>query len=138
MFQKVPDYASLKSFAEDLKLLPIAPRTQEAYLACVRQWAEYFNAAPEVITAEQLRQYFIHLKCIKKVARQTSTQALCAIKLFWEKSLRRVWPAELELVRAQPRFKLPVILSPPEVRQILAGVPALDQRVAFIPVYSFG
>jgi len=48
---------------------------------------------PELITSEQLRQYFIHLKCIKKVARQTSTQALCAIKLFWEKSLRRVWPA---------------------------------------------
>src|SRR6059036_3383621 len=69
--------------------MPVSPRTQEAYLACVRQWAEHFNAAPEVITAEQLRQYFIHLKCIKKVARQTSTQALCAIKLFWEKSLRR-------------------------------------------------
>jgi site-specific recombinase XerD len=118
--------------------MPIAPRTQEAYLACVRQWAEHFNTAPDLITAEQLRQYFIHLKCIKKVARQTSTQALCAIKLFWEKSLRRVWPAELELVRAQPRFKLPVILSAQEVRQILGCVAALDQRVALITLYSCG
>jgi integrase/recombinase XerD len=108
--------------------MPVGPRTQQAYLACVRQWAEYFKTAPELITTEQLRQYFIHLKCIKKVARQTSTQALCAIKLFWEKSLRRVWPTELELVRAQPRFKLPVILSAEEVRQILGCVGALDQR----------
>src|SRR6266404_4686404 len=126
--KKVPDYAGLKSFAEDLKLLPVSARTQEAYFACVCQWAEYFKTAPDLITAEQLRQYFIHLKCIKKVARQTSTQALCAIKLFWEKSLRRVWPAELELVRAQPRFKLPVILSAQEVRLIFSCAPALDQR----------
>jgi integrase/recombinase XerD len=118
--------------------MPISPRTQQAYLACVRQWAEHFNAAPDLITAEQLRQYFIHLKCIKKVARQTSTQVLCAIKLFWEKTLRRVWPAELELVRAQPRFKLPVILSAQEVRQILGCVAALDQRVALITLYSCG
>jgi len=118
--------------------MPVSPRTQEAYRACVRQWAEHFDTAPDLITAEQLRQYFIHLKCIKKVARQTSTQALCAIKLFWEKSLRRVWPTELELVRAQPRFKLPVILSAQEVRLILANVAALDQRVALITLYSCG
>src|SRR6266700_6179785 len=73
---KVPDYASLKSFAEDLKLMPISPRTQQAYLACAPQWAEHFNTAPDLISAEQLRQYLIHLKCIKKVARQTSTQVL--------------------------------------------------------------
>ena len=118
--------------------MPVSPRTQQAYLACVRQWSEHFNTAPELISPEQLRQYFIHLKCIKKVARQTSTQALCAIKLFWEKSLRRVWPAELELVRAQPRFKLPVILSAQEVRKILGCVAALDQRVALITLYSCG
>src|SRR5438552_15540932 len=118
--------------------MPVSPRTQEAYLACVRQWAEHFQTAPDLITAEQLRQYFIHLKCIKRVARQTSTQALCAIKLFWEKSLRRGWPAELELARAQPRFKLPVILSAQEVRQILGVVAALDQRVALITLYSCG
>jgi len=69
---------------------------------------------------------------------QTSTQALCAIKLFWEKSLRRDWPKELELVRAQPRFKLPVILSAQEVRQILGCVAALDQQVALITLYSCG
>src|SRR5439155_26545905 len=80
----------------------------------------------------------IHLTCIKKVARQTSTQALYAIKLFWEKTLRRVWPAELELVRAQHRFNLPVILSAQEVRLILSCAPALDHRVGLITLYSCG
>ncbi len=58
--------------------------------------------------------------------------------MFWEKSLRRAWPAEVQLVRATPQFKLPVILSTTEVRQILAAVPALDHRVALATIYSCG
>jgi len=72
------------------------------------------------------------------VARQTSTQAICAIKVFWEKTLNRVWPHELELARANPQFKLPVVLSASEVRRILAAVPALDHRVCLITIYSCG
>ena len=72
------------------------------------------------------------------MARQTSTQALCAIKLFWEKTLRRPWPAEVELVRANPRFKLPVILSASEVRRVLARVALLDHRICLTTIYSCG
>lgn len=91
-----------------------------------------------MISAEEIRQYCIHLKSHKKVARQTSTQAICALKLFWEKTLQRVWPHELELVRANPQFKLPVVLSASEVRRILARVEALDQRVCLILIYTCG
>jgi len=116
----------------------LSPRTVEAYLACVRQLGEFYDRSPELISAEEIRQYFIHLKTHKKVARQTSTQALCAIKIFWEKTLRRPWPQEVELVRANPQFKLPVILSASEVRRLLARVPALDHRVCLLLIYSCG
>src|SRR6185503_9385040 len=114
---------------DDLKLQPLGPRTEQAYYACVRQLSEFFNQSPDLLSAEQIRQYCLHLKIEKKVARQTSTQAICAIKLFWEKTLRRAWPHELELVRANPQFKLPVVLSACEVRRILTAVTALDHRV---------
>ena len=91
-----------------------------------------------MICAEEIRQYCIHLKTDKKVARQTSTQAICAFKLFWEKTLKRVWPHELELVRANPQFKLPVVFSAGEVRRVLVAVPALDHRVCLITIYSCG
>ena len=58
--------------------------------------------------------------------------------MFWDKSLRRPWPAEVQLVRATPEFKLPVILSTTEVRQILASITALDHRVALTTIYSCG
>jgi len=118
--------------------MPIGIRTVQAYLACVRHLAEHFHKSPETVSAEELRQYFIHLKTVKKVARQTSTQAICAIKLFWEKTLRQAWPAEVELVRANPHFKLPVVLSSQEVRSILSKVAALDHRVALTTIYSCG
>jgi integrase/recombinase XerD len=100
--------------------------------------SEFYGKSPDLVSAEEFRQYCLHLKTHKKVARQTSTQAICAFKLFWEKTLKRPWPHELELVRANPQFKLPVILSASEVRRILSLVPALDHRVALITLYSCG
>jgi integrase/recombinase XerD len=118
--------------------MPIGPRTEQAYYACVRQLGEYYGKSPDLVSAEEFRQYCIYLKEQKKVARQTSTQVICAFKLFWEKTLRRAWPHEVDLARANPEFKLPVILSANEVRRILAAVPELDHRVCLTTIYSCG
>jgi len=137
-YKKSSSHTILKTFADDLKLLPIGGRTEEAYYACVRQLSEHYDKSPELISAEEVRQYCIHLKTEKKVARQTSTQAICAIKIFWEKTLRRVWPHELELARANPHFKLPVVLAATEVRKILSCVTQLDHRICLTLIYSCG
>ncbi len=104
----------------------------------MRQLAEHFGRSPDLLNAEELRQYFIYLKTERRFSRQSSTQALCAIKLFWEKTLQRPWPAELEFARATPVFKLPVILAAAEVRTILTHVSNLDHRVALTTIYSCG
>ena len=137
-YKKTSPHAILKTFTDDLTLLPILPRTVEAYLAGVRQLSEHYDRSPELITTEEVRQYCIHLKTVKKVARQTSTQFICAFKLFWEKTLKREWPHELALARANPEFKLPVVLSGSEVRTLLSKVEALDHRVGLATIYSCG
>ena len=118
--------------------MPIGSPTEAAYYARVRQLSEFYGKSPDLVSAEEFRQYCIHLKSDKKVARQTSTQVICAFKLFWEKTLKRVWPLELQLVRANFQYKLPVVLSASEVRRILSLVPALDHRVCLILIYSCG
>jgi len=104
----------------------------------VRQLSEHFDRSPDQVSPEDLRQYFIHLKSERRFSYQSSTQAICAVKLFWEKTLQRPWPAEVALARATPQFKLPVILAATEVRKVLAAVPALDHRVALTTIYSCG
>jgi hypothetical protein len=120
---------------DDLKLWPIAPHTEAAHYACGRQLSEHYQRSPELVTAEEIRQYCIRLKQVKKVPRQTSTQAICAIKLFWEKTLDGSWPQELELFRANPQFKLPVVLSASEARRLLGSVAALEHRIGLTSPY---
>ena len=63
---------------------------------------------------EELRQYFLYIKNVKKYSRTSSTIAICAIKFFFEKTLNRDFTA-FKLVRAPRKKKLPVILSVDEV-----------------------
>ncbi len=84
---------------EDMQLRGLAERTQEVYVFAVRQLAEHYGKSPDVITEEELRQYFLYLKNEKQVSRSTSTIALCAIKSLFEHTLQRQW-ATLTLVSA--------------------------------------
>ncbi len=104
----------------------------------MRQLCEHFHKAPEAVSTEELRLYFIHLKEHKKFTRSSVTQALCAIKLFWEKTLQRTWPQQLQFVRPDPQFKLPVVFSAQEVRRLLSCVALSHHRVLLTTIYSCG
>jgi integrase/recombinase XerD len=122
---------------EDMQLHGFAERTQTSYMQAVRQLAEYYNKPPDQISEEELRQYFLYLKNVKKVSRSTITLALCGIKFFYERTMQRQW-ATLALVRPQREKKLPVVLSVEEVHQILARVRRWRYRVCLSTIYACG
>ena len=110
-----------KRMIECLQLRGLAERTQEAYTRAVRQLSEHYHKSPDLISEEELRQYFLFLKNVKHYSRNTMTIAICGIKFFFERTLEKDWTT-FNLLRPAPEKKLPVILSLAEVRQILAGV----------------
>ena len=122
---------------ECLQLRGLSERTQESYVRAVRQLAEHYHKAPDLISEEELRQYFLHLKNVKHYARNTTTIAICGIRFFFERTLEKEWTI-FNLVRPAPEKKLPVILSRAEVRQILAGVRRPRYRVCLATIYSCG
>ena len=69
---------------EDMQLRGFSARTQECYVAAVRQLAEHFHRSPDRLSEDDLRQYFLYLATAKQVARATATIALCGIKFFYE------------------------------------------------------
>ena len=73
-----------KRMTEDLQLKGYSERTQQMYVRAVRQLAQHYNKSPDKITEEDLRDYFLYGKNIKKWSRTTSTIALCSIKFFYE------------------------------------------------------
>ncbi len=126
-----------KRMIEDLQLRGMGALTQHSYVRSVQQLAEHYGKSPDKITEEELRDYFLYLKNVKKWARSTSTIALCGIKFFYEHTIKRDWPI-LDFVRAEKQKKLPVILSPDEVRRILSNVRLLRYRVCLTTIYSCG
>jgi site-specific recombinase XerD len=115
----------------------MSERTQEMYVRAVRQLAQHYHKSPDLITEEELRQYFLFIKNVKHYSRSASTIAMCGIKFFFEQTLHREWPT-LSFVRAAPEKKLPVILSPDEVRRILGAIRLLRYRVCLSTIYSCG
>ena len=57
---------------EDMQLRGYSARTQEAYVAAVRQVFLHYHCSPAQLTEEQLRQYFLYLANEKKVSRPTA------------------------------------------------------------------
>ena len=126
-----------KRMIESLQLRGLSERTQEAYVRAVRQLADHYNKSPDLISEEELRQYFLHIKNVKKYSRASSTIAICGIKFFFEKTLNREFTT-FKLVRAQREKKLPVILSVEEVLAILERVRLPRYRVCLSTIYSCG
>ena len=126
-----------KRMIECLQLRGLSERTQEAYVGAVRQLSEHYHKSPDLITEEELRQYFLYLKNVKHYSRNTSIIAICGIKFFFENTLNRHW-ALFDLVRALREKKLPVILSREEVRQILGCLRLPRYKVCLTIIYACG
>ena len=122
---------------EDLQLRGYSDSTQTLYVNAVRQLCEHFGKTPGKITEENLRDYFLYGKNIKKWSRSTSTVALCGIKFFYENTIRRPWPTLL-FIRPGHEKKLPVVLSRDEVLKILSSIRVLRYRVCLTTIYSCG
>lgn len=122
---------------EDMQLRGLAEKTQDAYLRSVRQLAEHCKKPPDQIGEDELRQYFLYLKNVKKVSRSFCTIALCGIKFFYVHTIQRDWPT-LELVRPAKGQKLPVVLSVEEVKRILKQVRHQGYRVCLSTIYGCG
>ena len=122
---------------ECLQLRGLSERTQESYVQAVRQLAEHYHKSPDLITEEELRQYFLHLKNVKKYARSSLTIALCGIKFFFEQTLNKDLPA-LNFIRPPSEKKLPAILSVEEVHKLLGFVKVPGYRICLSTIYSCG
>ena len=122
---------------EDMQLRGYSARTLECYVAAVRQLAEHYWKSPDQLTEEDLRQYFLYLTNVKKVARATATIALCGIKFFYEQTLQQEWTT-LHMVRPRREYKLPVVLSRQGVRRILSEVSIPVYRVCLSTIYACG
>jgi len=122
---------------EDMRLRGFSHRTQDSYVRSVLGLACHYDRSPDQIVEEEIRSYFVHLTCKRKLARPTITIALCGIKFFYEKTLCRDWALTGVPVPKREK-KLPVVLSRKETHKILSQVKVLRHRACLSLVYACG
>ena len=126
-----------RRFLDELKLRNYSPRTVEAYLAALVRLSKHFQCSPDLLTAEQIRDFQLDL-IAKKVSWSQFNQITCALRFFYTQVLR-LTPEHVPFVRfAKQPQKLPTILSPGEVKTLLEAEVDPFKRTMFRTAYACG
>ena len=80
-----------KRLIEDMRLAGHSPGTQDAYVRVVRQLAKHFHLSPDRLSERQLRDYLMHLRDIRNVAKGTFQQHFFGIKFLFVNTLAYDW-----------------------------------------------
>lgn len=71
-----------------MEIRNFSSNTIESYVFRVAQLAKYLGTSPEALGAEEIRQYQIHLRRERKLAHFTMVQVVCALRFFYNVTLR--------------------------------------------------
>src|SRR5260370_22859995 len=122
---------------EDLERGISAQTTIDCYLRAVAEFSFYFHRPPNQLGPQQIRQYQAHLFGQRKLAPSTVTQHLAALRFFYIKTLRKPWSIA-ETPYPKKIQRLPIILSPEEVTQLIASALTPFHRILLMALYATG
>jgi integrase/recombinase XerD len=126
-----------KRMLEDLQVRNYAPTTVSAYIRSVAEFAKHFGKSPDLLGPEQIREYQLYLIKEKEVSLSSYIQAVCALRFLYSNTLHlAVGVDRIPLPRYEK--KLPVILSPAEVKLLLEAPKDLAYRTILSTMYAAG
>jgi integron integrase len=121
---------------ERVRFLHYSIRTEEAYLHWIRAFIEFHERQhPKNLTATDVEAFLSHLAKDRQVAASTHKQAMSALMFLYDKVLGLELPWLRDIGRPKSSRKLPVVLTPEEVGQILG---LLDARHRLIGQLLYG
>jgi len=120
-----------------LQLNGLCKNTQYSYTRSVRMLVEYYNKTPNIISEEELQEYFLYRINKSKWAPKTMAICFSGIKFFYINVLKRDWHV-FSVIRVKKESRLPCVLSREEVYGILGKVRTLRNYTYFTTVYSCG
>jgi len=121
----------------DMLVRGMAERTREAYLAAVARLARHYRRSPDRLSPPEVQAYLVHMIRDEKLAWSTCSIAVHAFRFLYHTTLGRPAPAFTIPGPKQPK-RLPVILSPEEVRRVLESTLNRKQRALLATTYGAG
>jgi len=126
-----------KMMLEELERRNYAQTTTTSYIQTIEDFARYFKRPPDQLGPEHIREYQAYLFREKKLARQTVTQRLAALRFFFIQTLKKPWSVA-ETPYPKKTRHLPTILSPEEVAHLIDSARTQFHRVLLMTLYGTG
>ncbi|RLB89230.1 MAG: integrase [Deltaproteobacteria bacterium] len=120
-----------------LQLAGMSEPTQKGYTRSVRMLVDFYGKTPDLISEQELQDYFLHRKNVDQWAAATMRICYSGIKFFFINVLKRDWHT-LELIHAKREQRLPTVLSLNEVWNILNAVRTPQNKAYLTAVYTCG
>ena len=116
----------------------LSPQTQATYVQQVSLFACHFNKSPEVLGPEEIRSYQVYLTNEKRLAPRSIIIAVAALRFLYKITLHKDWDLAEVLPTPKKPQKLPIGMSPEEVRQFLSCVQKTKHRTILTICYAAG
>ena len=121
---------------DDMKQRRLKPATQRSHILGVRRLATFLGRSPATATAEDLRLFQLHL-ATSGLSAGSINCTIVGLRFLFKVTLDKPKVlSKISLVH-EPR-KLPVVLTPDEVRQLLQAVSSLKYKAALSVAYGAG
>jgi integron integrase len=113
-------------------------RTEEAYVMWIRRFILFHGKRhPSSMGGEEVNAFLTSLAVDDHVSASTQNQALSALLFLYREVLQEPLPWMDDLIRAARPLRLPVVLTPDEVRSVIHRLPGVTQTIALI-LYGAG
>ena len=123
---------------EDMRVRNFSPHTQSTYVLQVSLFARYFHKPPDQLGPEEIRSYQVYLTDEKKLAPGSILIAVAALRFLYKVTLHKDWSVEDIIPAPKKPQKLPIVLSPEEVRHFLSCVASPKHRTILTTCYAAG
>jgi site-specific recombinase XerD len=121
---------------EDMTMRKLKLKTQAHYIRAVKRLTQFLGHSPDTATAEDLRRYQLHLVS-SGVSSSSLNSHISGLTFFYRVTLDRPEVMKYVQMLYEPR-KLPVVLSPDEVKRLIDATSKLKYKAAFSIAYGSG
>ena len=122
---------------DELQRFNYAQSTAEAYIHAVKEFAAHYHRPPDRLGPKQINDYQLYLLRDRNLAPRTVRVRIAGVRFFYVHTLKRHYPpTEFRYPKVERR--LPVVLSPDEVKNMIDAATTLVHRTMLMTLYSTG
>jgi len=123
---------------EELQRRNFSSETIRGYIGAVERFARFFGKPPDRLGPDHIRQYQAHLLHERQLAVGTVVAQTAGLRFFFVRTLKRRFPPDSIPYPKYPSHRIPKVLSPDEVAQLIDAASNLQARAILMLLYSTG